>query len=162
MPKRTDISLPTKPSPQRGRGWRASARRVRGQERRDGFQHAVHIGEHLVVPEANDLETFRFEEGSARGVRFCAVLPAIDLHDQSRLEAEKVRDEAADGHLPAELRVVQLPVPQSRPQQHLRISRVSTQTAYLLSRNVRHSSPSPGRFATSLSRKGRGYKAMIV
>lgn len=163
MPRGTGLSFSLlKPSPRGGRGWRASARRVRGQVHRYRSQHAVDIAKNFMVPEADHLETLRFEESRARGIGFCAVLSAIDLDNQPRVKADEIRDVGGDNNLPSEFSAAELPVAQLRPQQRFRVGRVAPQVARPVFHFARHHSPSPGRFATTLSRRVRGYKAMIA
>ena len=131
--------------------------------RGDCLQHAVEIAEYLVVPEADDLETLRFKKNRAFSVGLRTMLPAVDLHDQSRVEAEEVGDEAINGNLPPELRATELPVAQSRPQQRLCIGGIATKPPRI-SRQMqfRHARPFP--LTPMLSHrpspaKGRGYGA---
>jgi len=131
--------------------------------RGDRLQHAVEIAEYLVVPEADDLETLRFKKNGAFSVGLRAMLSAVDLHDQSRVEAEEVGDEAVERHLPAKFRAIKLPTAQPRPQQRLRICGVSAQAARAdRLMPFRHARPFP--LTPMLSHrpspaKGRGYDA---
>jgi hypothetical protein len=72
----------------------------------DGLRHAVDLGEHIGVPEAQDPITHGLEQSSPGGIQGLVVrlvvLPAIDFDDESGGQAGKVGDIAAHWDLPPE------------------------------------------------------------
>jgi len=167
MPKRTDISSiliigagPKLPSPLRGRGWRASARRVRGrgQGRLDRRPDTIEILQHIVVPEAKDTKALTLQKFSSTRVALGRVLPAVDLDDQALLGAEEVRDVAIDLDLPTELEAVHLAVAENVPEFALGVGGVATQPPRSGRQKMLpcHNSPSP----QPSPARGEGVKAV--
>lgn len=169
MPRRTDISSiviigagPQTPSPHRGRGWRASARRVRGrgQGLLDRRPDAIQILQHIIVPETKDSKTLTFQERCSACVSLRRVLPAVDLDDQAHFGAEEVGDVAVDLNLLAELESIQLAVAEDAPELSFGIGGVAAQP----SRSGRqkmvpcHIAPSP----QPSPARGEGVKAVSL
>ena len=91
----------------------------------DGEADAAEVLFHLVVPEAQCLEAPGFKMPVAHGVSYRArMLPAIDLHDQPRLEADEVEDVAVKRHLPPELQASEFLITQRLPQKVFGLRRV--------------------------------------
>ena len=81
----------------------------------DHRQHAVHVAQHVVVPEADYPVAAGFEPvGAQRTV--LGMLPAIDLDDQLRLRTEEVDDIGTDRLLATEPGSVDLLAAQMGPQ----------------------------------------------
>ena len=76
----------------------------------DAKQNAVGVGEHVVVPEANDAVAFRFEPARARRIGFFLIhmLSAVDFEDEIGFRTEEIDDIAADGLLAAKAEAVEL------------------------------------------------------
>ena len=64
--------------------------------------NALRIAKHLVVPEANDPITFRFNQPRAAGIPLRTMLPAINFDDQPCSVTGKVSREHSERHLKAE------------------------------------------------------------
>jgi hypothetical protein len=94
-------------------------RTVGVDSREDIGQHAIEVGQNLVVPEAQDDVAHRFEYGCAVGIAGSrlrqAMLAAIEFNHDVMLETGEVDNEAPDRHLPLELQLVLLPAAQRRP-----------------------------------------------
>ena len=60
----------------------------------NGKNHPIRIGEHVIIPEAQDSITARFEPARARRVAdlVLGVLPSVDFDDEAGLGTEKVRN----------------------------------------------------------------------
>src|SRR4051812_45779880 len=119
------------PSPRRGEGWGEGARRrrlttdavhphptlslkgegidlfrpVSRQEQllSDRFQHAIGVGEDIVVPEAEDPVAVFFDDLGAGGVPLRIMLAPVEFESQSRRSAGEVRDVAIDLELADEI-----------------------------------------------------------
>ncbi len=181
MPKRTDISsiliigaCPKNPSPHGGRGWRASARRVRGrnQGRRDRRPDAIEIFQNIVIPEAKDLEALAFEKCRSTSVALNRVLATVDFDDQAPLRAKKIGDVTADLNLTTEFEAVELPVAEDAPQPLFSVRGLPAQRSRPACQVVvpchfapspqpspaegrgSHATPSPSPSGATLSRKG--------
>ena len=105
------------PSPARGgrSGW---GRAGSGLERRhDLLQNAVSLGQDFVVPEPQHTKPPVCEKLAALPVCVTALsmLGAVNLDNQMRFEAGKVRDERPYRVLPSELEAVELPGTDARP-----------------------------------------------
>ena len=105
------------PSPARGgrSGW---GRAGSGLERRhDLLQNAVSLGQDFVVPEPQHTKPPVCEKRAALPVCVTALsmLGAVNLDNQMRFEAGKVRDERPYRVLPSELEAVELPGTDARP-----------------------------------------------
>ena len=63
------------------------------------LQHALRLLEHFVIPEAQHPPTVGLQTSRTSGIcaGAVAVLPAIDLDDQSQLHAAEVRHERPNG-----------------------------------------------------------------
>src|SRR4051794_10708121 len=71
----------------------------------NGFQHAVDVGQHLVVPEAQHAITMRLKQRGALKVRthINRVLASIDLDHQLSFVAYEIRNVSADLNLPTKV-----------------------------------------------------------
>src|ERR1700741_5616803 len=85
-----------------GRGWGGVMVGQRGINRRPD---AVRIAKHFIVPEADPLISFLLQGSRAGRVRFCFILPAIDLDHQLRSMTGEIGDEVSNGHLSPEMPV---------------------------------------------------------
>jgi len=125
-------------------------------------QNALNISEYIMVPKPNDAEPLRFEKSGARCVTLETVVPTIDLDNELDIKTDKISYVRRNRNLPPEFCLENLSVSELRPQQGFCFGGVAAQVARPLLQMSIHPSPSPGRSATTLSRKGRGYKAMIA
>ncbi len=135
MFKRTNISpilIPgagSTPSPRRGEGWGEGARRsallwsVSSEEDLvpDRLQHAVGVGEHVVVPEPQDTVAVILDDRRPRSVPLDAVLPAVELDRQLSRAAGEVGDEIVDLELTDELLAFEPSAAEVVPQAALRL-----------------------------------------
>ena len=108
----------------RGFGWLLAKRA------QDDFKHTVRIAEDIVVPEAEDEVTHRFEDfGSILVVRFAGrVLATVEFHNQLGICTDEVDDVAIDRHLPFELPIGKSARSQTKPQYAFRIRLMMTQS----------------------------------
>ena len=98
------------------------------KNRRDMRQHAIHVGEYIIVPETQHLPALPFEPGRARCVRHAIrMLAAIDLYDQAPLHTGEIGDMVSDGMLSAKLIARDLPRPQRLPEPLFGIGQVMAQ-----------------------------------
>jgi hypothetical protein len=82
---------------------------TRAIERRiNRFQHTVHVGGQLIIPESDDSIALRFQPSSssfvACVVRVSIVLRAIKLDDQTRSHTSEIDDVRPDRRLAPEMR----------------------------------------------------------
>ena len=67
----------------------------------NGLQHAVHVSQNIIVPEANDAIALGFEKSGSGGVPAdFGVLAAVDLYDQLFFPADEVANEGSNRNLP--------------------------------------------------------------
>ena len=127
-----------------------------------GYRHryTLWILQNIVVPKPKRAKALRGEPGIslcvACGVR---VLPAISLNDEARFEAHEIRNIWPNGHPPAELRPLELPVAQDAPQPVLCVSHVVAEVSRTVKTRRVCGLPltrRPALPAATLSRKGRG------
>jgi hypothetical protein len=95
----------------------------------DGFEDAVGVPEHVVVPEANHSVAVVFDECGPGRVAFDAVLPAVQLDRQPGRSAGEVGHVIADLELADELLALELTDAEALPEARLRLSPVSAQSA---------------------------------
>lgn len=158
---------PTSPSQQAGKASYPSPSREKGaavagqhQFGADAFQHAIHIREDIMVPEADDAVAMRFDQRGARDVAVAGrMLSAVQFDHQSRRPASEVRDMCPDRKLTDEFEAVDLPRAQSRPQRLFRFGRVAVQCARGVGQAFLHHrlTPSP-----NLLPQGRGLWSVSV
>jgi len=126
------------PSPAcgRGRGPPRSGGRVRvflfffgppDQRFANDVNNAVQVAQHVIVPEAENLETFGFQKRRPLGIPPLVMLPAIDLDDQHRLQAGEVGDVRQQAVLEAEFEAVDLAVAGGLPELFLRVGSVAAE-----------------------------------
>lgn len=162
MPRRTDISSILEiPSPLCGRGWRASARRVRGRFKLalDDGANAVQVFKNIVVPETEDAKALTLKVGGSDRVSHKRMLTAVGFDDQSPIGTEKVDDVAIDFGLTAEFGTAKLSVSQVAPKLALGLCRVAAKQSRCagLTMFPCQETPSPRRFrADPLPRRGEG------
>ena len=157
------VTSALKPSPLHGRGWPASAGRVRGR----GFErlldhrpHAVEILKHVMVPEADNAKPLTFEECSPPRVTLGRMLSTIDFNDQPPLGAEEIDNVGIDFDLLAELETVELSSAKDAPEFPLGVGRVLAQPSGSGCQEMVpcHNAPSPRRYrADPLPRRGEGF-----
>ena len=103
------------------------------QRIRDSTDNAVEVGDNVPVPDAHDLIAFGGEPARATFVMGKSLRPgmltAIDLDYQQPLQADEIDDEGSQRMLPAKFQAVELPAPQSPPQQALGIGHRSAQAS---------------------------------
>jgi len=87
--------------------------------------------EYLVVPESDNPKSPRFDSPVALRIVQTAflVLSAVKLNHKFRVETRKIRDIAADRHLPAESVTTELPTPQMLPKVAFSIRGLISQSA---------------------------------
>jgi hypothetical protein len=98
---------------------------------KNGFQYVFDIGQHVVVPEADDVIPAPFQGSrpfAIRSISF-AMLPAIDLDDQFSFERNEVDDISGERNLSLEFNAIKLPCAKFRPQEFFGLSRSLTQLA---------------------------------
>ena len=105
-------------------GW--GVRAERGENR---THHAIDVRQDIIVPETHYAKSEASEMVGTHGVDIDAVLTAINFHDQSFFEADKINDVVVDGRLATEASVVELPASQTIPQRAFRVRWVATQPA---------------------------------
>jgi hypothetical protein len=119
---------------------------------------------HVVVPESQNLEILSAKPCIANSISFYPMLPAIDLDDQSRSQANKVRNVGSDRHLASERSPTEpmraQPVPELAFGIHHRGAERtgvrSSRLRHIAMRHLTNSHPPPGGFAADLPRKGGG------
>lgn len=124
-----------------------------------GSRDAIGVEQDVVVPEADDAETFAFKPMGANFIAvILGVLRSISFDYQPRPEADEIDDVIAKLLLPPELPPLQTVGAENRPQSTLRIGLVLT----VAFRQVEKALPAPSpshplaRAGPFLSRKGRG------
>lgn len=154
------------PSPLRGRGWPASAGRVRG--RRESLLNLrpdpVQIFENVVVPEADDSETLAFEKGRSLGIPFRRMLASVNFDDEAERGTQEIYDVAVDLNLAPELDADVLTGAKNAPQLSLGVSRVPAQRLRPAGQMMPpcHYAPSPRRCrADPLPRRGEGFSGTV-
>ena len=90
--------------------------------------HPIDVREHIVIPEPQHAEPLATQIAIAPliGPRI-AVLPAIDLHDQSLFKAGEIGDVGTYDNLPSEFAAGYLTLANGSPEMPLRIGHVMTQ-----------------------------------
>lgn len=147
------------PSPHRGRGWPASAGRVRGRGfklRLDRRPNTVEILEDVVVPETDRSESLAFEVGRPASILLRRVLAAVDFDDELPVRAQKIHDVAVDLNLPAELEATELTTSKDTPELPFCVGRVLAQGSRPAGQEMVpcHYAPSPRSCGPTLSRVG--------
>jgi hypothetical protein len=96
----------------------------------DALQHAVHVGDEVVVPEADDAKARRLEPMRARfvaeNVSILSMLRTIDFDHEPCGHACEVGDIGPNGHLPAKMCSMHWPMTQTSPQPGFGIGLVET------------------------------------
>ena len=115
--------------------------------------HAIAVGQHLVVPEPQHAKAVVFEPAGAIGIPAGAlgVLAAVHLDHHAPGEAREIDDESAERPLAAKPATGDLAAPKPRPQATLGIGRVVAELAGTGDRHGIIVPPTP-----SLPRKGGG------
>ena len=83
-----------------GEGWVGV---THAQGRIDYSVNPFAIAKYVIVPETNHPVSIRFHNRGTRSVGHGFVLPTVDLDDQLRSVAGKIRDKMADRNLMAEV-----------------------------------------------------------
>ena len=92
------------------------------------LQDAVHIGQNLVVPEADHSPALAFEPDSAFEVLWIVrVLPAIELDDYLSFDAGEIGDVPSDRMLATEFEPVELPIPNTEPKTLFSLRQIQAQ-----------------------------------
>ena len=94
----------------------------------DPFQ----VAQHVIVPESEDLESFRFQKRRPLGIACFVMLSAIDLDDQHRVEAGEVGDVRQQAVLEAEFEAVDLAVAGGLPEFLLGVGAVAAELGSVL------------------------------
>jgi hypothetical protein len=86
---------------------------VRFQDTQNDIQHGRCFLKYLIVPESEHPESQRFDSTVATLIirTVFLMLSAIKLNYKFRVKTRKIRDIAADRHLPAESVAAELPTP---------------------------------------------------
>ena len=96
----------------------------------NGFQHAVDIPKHVVVPKAQNLEASVRATSITNCIRLAfIVLPAVDLNDESRFEANEVNKVRTDLNLATKAQAVELFGTEMPPEEAFCIRRVLSQVS---------------------------------
>ena len=95
----------------------------------NSLQHACKIRQYVMVPKTQDSISMRFEKLSSGVIRcdLFRVLPPVEFHNQSALQATKVGNERTNCMLAPELSLTQLSVTQLRPKLFLRVGNITSQ-----------------------------------
>lgn len=111
----------------------------------DGFQHAVHVGQHIMVPEPHHPIAMRFDRAGSCGIGVAGrVLSAVQFDDQLSAATCEVGNMRTDRKLSDEFAAVDLTGAQSRPQRFFRLGRVAAQFARHAGQSLfDHKSPFP-------------------
>ncbi len=128
--------IPFNPSPAsvgEGGAQPARAGRVRGlQCLQNGIDHAIGIGQDLIIPESKHPPALTLQPCRPATVGLTiGMLSAIDLDDEAVGDAGEIEDEWTERMLPPELITFQTPSAQSRPQPTFGIGQGGSQLARL-------------------------------
>ncbi len=82
------------------------------------FDNTVYVAQYVVVPEAQNKKTVRFEIGRSFRIVIAAfgMLPAIKFDNQPCRLAAKIHHIRLDRHLPTKFQSIQAAVAQAKPQ----------------------------------------------
>jgi len=105
---------------------------------------AFGVGQHLVVPEAEDAVALGYEEVGPGG-RVEGVLAAIELDDQMKFETDEVDDIRSDAMLATELGAIELSRAQMAPKRLLCLGGVAPELSRSVGQHSEtlHYSPAP-------------------
>jgi len=118
--------VPSLPPCGGGLGWGVYTKRDA-----NGFDHAVGVAQHVVVPEAQNPIALRLKPHRAFSVTsdLIGVLAAVHFDDESRGETDEVGNVGAEGHLPPKAVAIGLLAAQSRPELLFGLGRIAAQLA---------------------------------
>ena len=104
---------------------------IQFQGTQNDVQYCRGLLEYLVVPESDNPKSPRFDSPVASRIVHTAflVLSAVKLNHKFGVETRKIRDIAADRHLPAESVTTELPTPQMLPKVAFSIRGLISQSA---------------------------------
>jgi hypothetical protein len=96
---------------------------------KNGFEHALNIIQHVVVPEANDVIPALFQHSRPLGIQLSsfAMLATIELDDQFSFERNEVDDISSERDLSFEFDATKLARAKSGPQKLFGLSRSLTE-----------------------------------
>lgn len=163
---RSDRSPSSRSSPRRGEGGRtrnpSGQRRIRRQPQLapNDFQRPVRIGQYVMVPEADDAISVRFDHARARGVDRFIMLSAIKLDGDVRGSAGKVCNKRPNRKLTDELRAFQSSSAKVQPKSPLGVRTAAAEfagdrrQAFFCQYRAPSSQPSPHR--------GEGVRSALV
>jgi hypothetical protein len=102
--------------------------------RRDNcFEHASAIGHHIMIAEAEDTKTPRFNRGGTRGICLFLivgkVLSAVQFNHQFSRVAQEIGNVAFNWDLTPEANSKQAMIAQFRPQDSLGVGRILSKSA---------------------------------
>jgi hypothetical protein len=122
------------------------------------MQHALGVGERVVVPEAEHAIAEGLQQGSATGVvlHVRRMLAAVQLDDQLPLATAEVHDIWADGHLTRELGTEQAPIAKTRPEAAFHVGLTTTEPAGVVARGFADATRQFRTPHPALSPEGRG------
>jgi len=113
----------------------------------DHFEHAVGVGKHVVVPEAQHAVAERFNHFGSRCVSFAPMLTSIQLDSEARIATGEICDVRADRDLTDEFGTFELARSEVTPKALLGIRAVSAElprnSRQALTRHGRTPSPNP-------------------
>lgn len=96
----------------------------------DGFQNAVGVAEHIVVPETDDAVAMGFDQFGAFDIGgIIGMLAAIEFDDEAQAATGEIGDVWADGVLEDELCAFDLPVADALPQPFFGFGAIAPQRA---------------------------------
>lgn len=147
------------PSPHSGRGWPASAGRVRGRRlKRREYRgpYSFEILKDVMVPETNDAKALPLEGPRPPCVALGRMLPSVEFDDQTLCRAKKIGHITIDFDLTTKFTAGCLAAAQHVPQNAFCIGRIPPQLSRPAGQEMPpcHYSPSPRRSAPTLSREG--------
>jgi hypothetical protein len=85
---------------------------------KDCFEHAIRIGQNIIVPESKHSISLVFEKfcSTRIGLGLLAMLSSIQFNDEHGFRADEIGDEGADGKLPPEFMSAEASIAQVEPQ----------------------------------------------
>jgi hypothetical protein len=99
----------------------------------NGQQDTVHVGQHVVVPEAQNPVAFTLQPGRAlailRAVNRVGVLAPVEFDDQPALQAGEIDDVGTARHRALEFAAGELAITQACPELLFRIGLVAAEIA---------------------------------
>ena len=101
------------------------------QRFKNAFKDRLGTKQHFVIPKANHAKAAACQTSSAFEIfeQMVGVLPAVDLYDQPRPQADEVHNVTTDRHLPSESIAAHPAIAQVIPEATLGFGRLSAKDA---------------------------------